>query len=151
MHQIRFCLVIDFRYCVLLALAIHLEVFLGSEGGQGGLSPYVFGFSDDITVPDSDSKTEDKIQAILHDEMLCHEEFHDGFGGLLGSHSNRKLASTHAMKKNGFPREEKDLGGQWKRREHVSDVAYDDVDLLPRGEGSSRTVEETQACFGRSI
>jgi hypothetical protein len=27
---------------VLLALATHLEVFLVTEGGQGGLSPYVF-------------------------------------------------------------------------------------------------------------
>ncbi len=118
---------IDFRYCVLLTLAIHLEVFLGTEGGQGGLSPYVFGFSDDITVPDGGSKTKDKIQAILHNEIFCHEEFHDGVGGLLGSHSNRKLASTHAMK-NGCRREEKDLRGRWKRRKHVSNV-YDDVDL----------------------
>jgi hypothetical protein len=61
---------IDFRYCVLLALVIHLKVFLGSEGGQGGLSPYIFGFSDRITVPDGGSTTKDKIHAILHDKIF---------------------------------------------------------------------------------
>jgi hypothetical protein len=37
---------IDFHYCLLLALVvIHLEVFMGSEGGQGGLPPYGFGIA----------------------------------------------------------------------------------------------------------
>jgi hypothetical protein len=75
---------INFPYCVLLALVIHLEVFLGSEGGpQAGLSPYVLGCRDDITVPDGSSKTKDKIQAIRHDEIFCREAFQDGVGGLL--------------------------------------------------------------------
>jgi hypothetical protein len=50
----------DHRYCVLLALAVHMEIFLGSAG-QGGLTPYVFGFSEDITVPDGGIKTKDKV------------------------------------------------------------------------------------------
>jgi hypothetical protein len=36
-------------FCVLLALAVWLEVFI--ESGRGALTPYVFGFSDDYTVP----------------------------------------------------------------------------------------------------
>jgi hypothetical protein len=36
-------------FCVLFALAVWLEVFI--ESGRGALTPYVFGFSDDYTVP----------------------------------------------------------------------------------------------------
>ena len=38
-------------YCVLLALAIWLETYVGATG-QGGLSPYVFRFNDDLRVPE---------------------------------------------------------------------------------------------------
>jgi hypothetical protein len=68
----------------------------------------VFGFSEDITVPDGGIKTKEKVQTILHNEIFCHPEIQDGVGGLLGSHSNRKLASTHA-RKNGCSKEEKDI------------------------------------------
>jgi hypothetical protein len=58
------------HYCVLLlALAVHVEIFLGSAR-QGGLTPYVFGFCEDIAVPDSGIKTKDKVQAIVHDEIF---------------------------------------------------------------------------------
>jgi hypothetical protein len=41
----------DFHCCVLLNMAVqHLETFLASAL-QGGLTPHVFGFSEDITVP----------------------------------------------------------------------------------------------------
>jgi hypothetical protein len=64
----------DHHYCVLLALAVYIEICLGSAG-QGGLTPYVFGFSEDmITVPDGGIKTNDKVQVILHDEIFCHAE-----------------------------------------------------------------------------
>ena len=116
----------DHHYCALLALAVHLEIFLGAAG-HAGLTPYVFGFSEDITVPIGGKKTTDKVQTILKDEIFQHEEFHDGVGGLLGSHSNRKLASTQAWK-NGCSKDEKDLRGRWKRGQRVSDV-YDDIDL----------------------
>ncbi len=80
---------------------------MGSEGGQGSLT-YLFSFSDNITLLDGDSKTKDNKQTILHDEIFGGKKFHDGVGGLLGSHSNGKLASTHAMK-NRYPQEEKNL------------------------------------------
>ena len=40
----------DQNYCTLLGLAVALEVAMDAVG-EGELSPYVFGFSDDITVP----------------------------------------------------------------------------------------------------
>ena len=86
---------------MLLALAIHIEIFLGSEGGHGGLSQYVFGFSKDMTVPEGGTKTKDKVQPILHDEIFCQEEFHDGVGGLLGSHSFRKVGSEEWLSPRG--------------------------------------------------
>jgi hypothetical protein len=116
----------DHRYCVLLALTVHIEIVLASAG-HGGLTPYVFGFNEDITVPCGGEKTKDKIQKILHEEIFSHDKFHDGVGGLLGSHSFRKLASTHS-RKNGCTKEEKELRGRWKRGKRVADV-YDDVDL----------------------
>ena len=50
----------DDRYCVLLVLAVHIETFLDAAV-QGGLTPYVFGFRVDITVPFGGVKTKDKI------------------------------------------------------------------------------------------
>jgi hypothetical protein len=46
----------DYHYCTLLVLAVQIEIFLGSAGQQDGLTSYVFGFSEDITVPVSDEK-----------------------------------------------------------------------------------------------
>jgi hypothetical protein len=117
----------DYRYCTLLALAVYSEIFLGSAGQGGLLTPYVFGFSEEINVPVGGEKTKDNAQSIPHDEIFCHKEFHDGVGGLIGSHSKKELASTHA-RKNGCSKDENDLRGRWKRGNHVSDV-YDDINL----------------------
>ena len=40
----------DPLYCVLLGLAVFLEIFIESERGQ--LTPYIFGFNDDFRVPE---------------------------------------------------------------------------------------------------
>jgi hypothetical protein len=86
--------------------------------------PYVFGFlGDDITAPDGGSKTKDKIQAILHNEIFCLEDIHDGVGVLLGRATEPQLSKISV---------------------HPCYEAW----LSSRGEGSSRTVEERQACFG---
>jgi hypothetical protein len=114
----------DYRYCVQLALAVHTEIFLESAG-QGGLTPFVFGFSEDINRPEGGVKTKKEVQSILHNEIFCREEFNDR--GRLGSHSNRKYASTHC-RKNGCSKDEKELRGRWKKGKRVADV-YDDVDL----------------------
>jgi hypothetical protein len=120
----------------LLALGAHVETFLESKV-QGGLTPCVFGSSDNITVPLGRAKTKDMSQKFFHDEIFCHDEFHeDGIlGGQLRSHSARKHASAH-NRKNGCSKEEKDLEGWWKKDELISDV-HDDVDL-PQGCKSCR-------------
>jgi hypothetical protein len=82
----------------------HLETFLASAL-QGGLTPHVFGFSEDITVPNGADNTKKRMQNVLHEEMFC-LEFTDR--GRLGTHSNRKHAATHC-RKNGCTKEEKDL------------------------------------------
>jgi hypothetical protein len=114
----------DFDHCVLLDVAVHLETFLASAL-QGGLTPCVFGFSEDITVPKGADKTKKRTQKVLHDETFCLDEFADR--GRLGTHSTRKFAAAH-RRKNGCTKEEKDLRGRWKRSKNVSNVC-DDVDL----------------------
>ena len=46
---------------------------------------------------------------------------------MLGSHSIRKFAATHA-RRCGVTKDEKDIRGRWKGKGRVSDV-YDDVEL----------------------
>ena len=48
-------------------------------------------------------------------------------GGPLGTHSNRKLPSTHTIR-SGATKYERDIRGRWKRKARVADV-YDDVEL----------------------
>jgi hypothetical protein len=47
--------------------------------------------------------------------------------GPVGSHSVRKLSSTHA-RKNGCGKDEKDIRGRWKKGRRISDV-YNGIDL----------------------
>jgi hypothetical protein len=115
----------DPLYCVLLGLAVFLEVFI-EAGGAALTTPYVFGFSEDETVPKGGLKAKETVQTILANEIYNREEF-DTAAGPLGSHSIRKLASTHATK-SGAPRDDKDVRGRWKRRKRVSD-RYDDIEL----------------------
>ena len=58
--------VMDPFYCVLLALAIWLEISLGATR-QGGLSLYVFGFNDDLRVPKGGEKASKFMQKIFSD------------------------------------------------------------------------------------
>ena len=48
-------------------------------------------------------------------------------GEPLGTHSNRKLASTHT-RRSGATKDERDIRGRWKGKARVADV-YDDVEL----------------------
>jgi hypothetical protein len=98
----------DPMYCVLLALAVFLEIFI--ESGRGGLTPYVFGFSDDYSIPEGGQKAKDFVQTVLANEIFNRPEFNTD-NGPLGSHSNRKLAATHA-RKNGCSKDEKDIRGR---------------------------------------
>ena len=113
----------DPLYCVLLGLAVFLEIFI--ESGRGQLTPYIFGFNDDFTIPDGSQKAKTWVQHMLHQEVFQLPEFH--VGGPVGTHSIRKYASTHA-RKNGCSKDEKDIRGRWKKGKRNSD-AYDDIEL----------------------
>jgi hypothetical protein len=121
---------IDPRYCVLRHLAIHLEVFI--ESGAGALTPLVFGLGnggDEDNVEKTANKTNKKIQAMIKKDILNRPKFaHFVEDGPVGSHSIRKLASSTHVRKNGCNKDEKDIGGRWKKGTRISDV-YDDIDL----------------------
>jgi hypothetical protein len=114
----------DPMYCVLLGLAVFLEVFIESGGGE--LTPYVFGFNPDERVPEGGVKAKETVQNILAGEIYNRDDFNTTKGPL-GTHSVRKLASTHA-RKNRCSKDEKDICGRWKKGMRVSDV-YDDIEL----------------------
>ena len=94
-------------------------------------SPYVFCFTDDNRIPEGGKKAKLKIQNLLS-KMFKLDEFIKDDGGatkalLLGSHSIRKYAATHA-RRCGVTKDEEDIRGRWKGTGRVSDV-YDDVGL----------------------
>jgi regulator of replication initiation timing len=115
----------DSLYCVLIGLAVWLEIFVGA-GGRGEMSPFDFGMSDDFRVPEGGEKVAKKIQEIFLKEIFCRPEF-STVEGPLGSHSLRKQPSTHA-RKNGCNKDEKEIRGRWKSNRRIADV-YDDIDL----------------------
>jgi Pre-mRNA cleavage and polyadenylation specificity factor len=114
----------DQMYCTHLALALWLEIFL-TQVPTAGLTPYMFGFTDNIMIPKGGEHAKDLVQSIFNSEIFNRQEFVDT--GPLGSHSVRKFASSH-VRKCGISRDEKDIRGRWKSRRHVSDI-YDDVEL----------------------
>jgi hypothetical protein len=75
-------------FCVLLALAVCLEIFI--ESGRGALTPYVFGFSGDYRVPEG-ATAKSGVQDILRKEVFALPAFQTPSGGTLGSHSVRKF------------------------------------------------------------
>ena len=111
-------------FCVFVSLGLWLEVNLKSNPSAIA-SPYVFSFSDDVTVPAGGRKAKDIAQTIFGKRVFKCEEFQSA--GLLGSHSIRKFASTH-VRRCGISKDDKDIRGRWKGRGRVSDV-YDDVEL----------------------
>ena len=62
-------------YCVLLALAIWLEIYLGATR-QGGLSPYVFGFNNDLHVPEGGEKARKFVKKIFSTEIFNRASVH---------------------------------------------------------------------------
>jgi hypothetical protein len=95
------------------------------------LSPYVFAFTNDNTVPGGGKKSKE-IASTAFTKVFRMDEFAGGvvngsIGGKLGSHSIRKFASTH-VRRSGINKDDKDIRGRWKLAKRVSDV-YDDVEL----------------------
>ncbi len=99
-------------FCVLISLGLWLESNLRANA-TAIASPYVFAFSDDITVPGDGLKAKETAQNISGLKVLKMEEFQSG--GLLGSHSICKFASTH-IRRCGISKDVKDTRGRWKGR-----------------------------------
>ena len=115
---------IESVFCVHISLALWLELDI-DEIPTSGATPYIFAFSDDTKVPDGGKKAKSKVQGIYSSTIFKRPEFDET--GCLGSHSTRKLGSSHC-RKCGATKDEKDIRGRWKSSKRVSDV-YDDVEL----------------------
>jgi hypothetical protein len=87
-------------------------------------SPYVFAFTEDITIPSGRQKAKDVAQTIFGQRIFRRQEFQAL--GLLGNHSIRKFASTH-VRNCGISKDDKDTRGRWKGKGRVLD-RYDDVE-----------------------
>ena len=103
-------------YCVLLALAIWLEIYVGATG-QGGLAPYVFKFNDDFHVPEGGEKAGTFVQKILSTEIFNWPQFITNKAPL-GSHSIQKLSRTHSQR-NGANKNLCNIWGHWKTNRHI--------------------------------
>lgn len=59
----------DQLYCVLISLALWLEFFLMGNP-IGAMTPYVFAFSDDITIPNGGVKSKDTVQGVFGKDVF---------------------------------------------------------------------------------
>jgi hypothetical protein len=124
----RLCWVqwIRHSYCVLTCLSLWLELHARSNP-NALLSPYVFAFTNDNTVPAGGKKSKE-IAGNAFTKTFRMDEFAGGVvNDKLGSHSIRTFASTH-VRRSGINKDDKDIRGRWKLAKRVSDV-YDDVEL----------------------
>ena len=118
----------DTSFCVLTSLALWMELN-HRENPNAALSPYIFSFSDDVSIPKGGQKSKETAQAMFNKVFKM-----EVFGGeaadgtdSLGSHSIRKFAATHA-RRSGCSKDDKDIRGRWKSKARVSDV-YEDTEL----------------------
>jgi hypothetical protein len=106
---------IDPNYCILLAFAIFLKLWIGS--GEGILSHYIFGKAGNDTEMTKNCTYESlKTNVLDNNKFWCVV-----LRGPLGTHSNQEFGSTWAWR-NGCVRDDVDCLGRWKRRrEQVDD------------------------------
>ena len=119
----------DTDFCVLLNVGLYLESQFPTEvNDEGILNCFSFGGS-------STANTKKKASRVMRD-IFKSDEFRAAFGDgkgldgqqllewLVGSHSVRKLAATHA-RRNGSPRDSIDIRGRWKHQKRQVDVYVD--------------------------
>jgi hypothetical protein len=122
---------LNHKCCVYISLGLWLELSI-RQNVQAMISPYLFAFSPDCSVPRGGQRAKDMVQTIYRQRVFMRPEFllldeDTGRVGPLGSHSIRKFSSTH-MRRCGCSKDEKDIRGRWKGKGRTSDV-YDDVEL----------------------
>jgi hypothetical protein len=115
---------VNSSFCCFISLGLWLEMNLKTNP-SASLSPYLFAFSDDISIPLGGLKSKAIVQKIFGQKVFKMEEFKDG--GKLGSHSIRKFSATH-VRNSGATKDERETRGRWKGKTRVSDI-YDDVEL----------------------
>ena len=108
----------DPKFCAILALAVHLEVAIGN----GDLE------KDGVLMGISKTVATNALKAVIDADDFNRAPL----AGLLGSHSNRKFASTHA-RRNGCSRDDVDLRGRWKGNKKIVDLYIDNVLPYPDG------------------
>jgi hypothetical protein len=116
----------DTAFCVFASLSLWMEINLRSNP-NASLSPYLFGFCDDNSIPTGGQKSKETAHNIFSRIFKMEEFTAAGKDNLLGSHSIRKFAATHA-RRSGCTKDDKDIRGRWKSKARVSDV-YEDTEL----------------------
>ena len=101
----------NMAYCVYLSLSLWLEIFI-MRSPHAALTPFVFGFSQDVT--DNGAKASKNIvQGVFGGNIFkeSNKAIRDNGGsGCLGTHSVRKLSSTHA-RRSGASKDDRDIRG----------------------------------------
>ena len=102
----------DSDYCVFINIVIWLELNLMTIA-SAMISPYLFPFTDDITIPLGGQKSKDIAQNIFGQRIFKREEFSAVDTGPLGSYSVSNYAATH-VKRCGLAKVEKIFKGSGK-------------------------------------
>ena len=119
----------NMAYCIYCTLSLWLEIFIGKYP-HALLTPFVFGFSQDVTEKGGAQASKNMCQDIFGGHIFKEGNraiIASGSSGALGTHSVRKLSSTHA-RRSGASKDDRDIRGRWKGKTRVGD-RYDDVEL----------------------
>jgi hypothetical protein len=106
------------EYCILLALAMFLEVWIGGRNGMAGTLLFNI-------IEDNPIKSKKRLADIMA-EAYKHEGFERVKEGPVNTHSVRKLPATQARRSGGL-KDDTDHRGRWRRKKRQSD---DYVDMV---------------------
>ena len=110
----------DWKWCILLGLAIHLELWIGS--GTGTVNEQIFAREND-----SAESAKEQAGSLLR-EIMESEDFTKLRQAQLGTHSIRKCSRTH-VRRMGRSKDDCDYRGRWKGKKRIGDI-YEDT-ILP--------------------
>jgi hypothetical protein len=110
----------DPLFCLLIAIAIHLELWM--ESGLGYTNDHIFGLEGDI--PDN---AKDRISKRLKADIFQNPNFVKTKGGPVGIYSLRKFPSTFA-RRNGCGKDDVNSRGRWRKHKGQVD-AYLELEL----------------------
>ena len=102
-------------YCVLVNVALWLEIQLETTPGAT-LSPYIFSFSQDYSVPSGGKKASNLASQLIREIFLADPLYK---GKKVGTHSIRKFATTQCRDA-GVSHDDVEHRGRWKDSRRVS-------------------------------